>query len=47
MTMRPATPGWPRALLWAAVAAVLGAVFVSYLNPHLALDLASRVWSCF
>ena len=30
-----------------AVAAVLGLVFVSYLNPHLAFDLATRVWACF
>jgi hypothetical protein len=26
---------------------VLGAVFASYLNPHLALELATRVWACF
>jgi hypothetical protein len=29
-------------LLWAP-----GAVFVTDLNPHLAVDLATRVWSCF
>jgi hypothetical protein len=28
-------------------ALVLGAVFVAYLDPHLAVDLANRVWSCF
>ncbi|HOM14423.1 MAG TPA: hypothetical protein PLB41_14010 [Rubrivivax sp.] len=28
-------------------AAALAAVFVSYLNPHLAVDLANRVWACF
>jgi hypothetical protein len=27
--------------------AVLAAVFLSYLNPHLAVDLANRVWACF
>jgi hypothetical protein len=39
-----------RVLRWAgALAAVLalGAVFLSYLNPHLAMDLANRVWACF
>lgn len=34
-------------LLWTAVLAVLGAVFAAYRNPHMALDLANRVWSCF
>jgi hypothetical protein len=33
--------------LWAAVLAALAAVFMAYLNPHLTLDLANRVWSCF
>jgi hypothetical protein len=28
-------------------AAVLAAVFLSYLNPHLAVDLANRLWACF
>jgi hypothetical protein len=32
-------------VLLAAVA--LAAVFLSYLNPHLAVDLANRVWACF
>jgi hypothetical protein len=33
---------------WAAALAALGAVFAAYLNPHLAVDLASRVWAaCF
>jgi hypothetical protein len=41
------TPGWQRALLWAAAAAVLCAVFAAYLSPHMAVDLAARVWSCF
>jgi hypothetical protein len=34
------------ALAWAGVAAALAAVFAAYLNPHLVLDLATRVWSC-
>jgi len=40
----------PRALrwtLWLAAAAALAAVFVSYLNPHLAVALANRIWACF
>ena len=32
---------------WALAALALSAVFLAYLNPHLAVDLASRVWSCF
>ena len=35
---------WPWLLL---ASLVLGAVFVSYLDPHLAVDLANRVWACF
>lgn len=31
----------------AAAGAILGVVFLSYLDPHLAVDLANRVWSCF
>jgi hypothetical protein len=34
-------------LLRAAVLAVLAAVFMAYQNPHLAVDLANRVWACF
>lgn len=33
--------------LGALVLLALGAVFAAYLNPHLALDLATRMWSCF
>jgi hypothetical protein len=42
--MKPRAARLGMALL-AAVA--LGAVFLSYLNPHLAVDLANRVWACF
>jgi hypothetical protein len=47
--MKPGAPisGWQRALLWAVVATVLGAVFAAYLNPHTVVDLANRVWACF
>ena len=43
---RPAGTGW-RLVGWAVAAAVLAAVFASYLNPHMALDIANRVWACF
>jgi len=45
-TERP-SGAWRRVLGAAAAAAALAAVFASYLNPHLALDLATRVWACF
>lgn len=43
---RPAR-GWMRGLALAAVALALAGVFLAYLSPHLAVDLANRVWSCF
>lgn len=36
-----------RWLAWALAALVLAGVFQSYLSPHLAVDLASRLWACF
>jgi len=36
-----------RVAAWAAAVVVLAAVFASYLNPHLAVDIANRVWACF
>jgi hypothetical protein len=36
-----------RIVVWASVAAALAAVFMAYLNPHVVVDLANRVWSCF
>jgi hypothetical protein len=41
--MRPS----PRAICWTAALMALAAVCASYLDPHLMLDLATRVWSCF
>ena len=35
------------ALGLAAATLALGAVFLAYLDPHLAVDLANRLWSCF
>jgi len=32
---------------WLLVGGVLCAVFLSYLNPHLMVDLANRLWACF
>lgn len=45
-TDRPAGVG-RRVTAWAVAAVVLAAVFASYLNPHLALDIANRIWACF
>ena len=36
-----------RTLVWAAVGAVLAAVFAAYLRPELALTLATQLWNCF
>lgn len=36
-----------RLLVWSAAVAALAAVFASYLQPHLVVDLANRVWACF
>jgi hypothetical protein len=44
--MTPLRP-WQRRAVLALACVVLGAVFLSYLNPHLAADLANRVWACF
>lgn len=41
--MKPAA----RWLAAAAALAVLAAVFLAYLQPHLAVDLANRIWACF
>jgi len=41
--MHPRARPW----VWAAVLVALAVVFVAYLNPHLAVDLANRVWACF
>ena len=32
---------------YAGAALILLAVFAAYLRPEMAVDLASRVWSCF
>ncbi len=39
-----------RALRWTLAVlgvSILAAVFLSYLDPHLAVDLANRLWACF
>lgn len=36
-----------RLAAWAGVALTLALVFFAWLNPHLAVDLANAVWSCF
>ena len=46
--MRPDTVArWRWLAAAATVAAMLAAVFAAYLNPHLVVDLANRVWACF
>jgi hypothetical protein len=40
---RQSTRRW---LAYAAALGALGAVFMSYLNPHLMVDLANRIWAC-
>jgi hypothetical protein len=35
-------------LAWGVVVALaLAGVFMAYLNPHLVVDLANRIWACF
>ncbi|HEX6722248.1 MAG TPA: hypothetical protein VF107_11810 [Burkholderiaceae bacterium] len=35
-------------IVWGVVAALaLAAVFMAYMNPHLMVDLANRIWACF
>ncbi len=36
-----------RVLAWSVALLALAAVFAAYLDPHLMLDLAGRVWACF
>ena len=36
-----------RGAAWSGAVAALAAVFAAYLNPHLMVDLANRVWACF
>jgi hypothetical protein len=45
--MKPGLRRAGRIVLGTAAAAVLAAVFVAYQSPHLAVDLANRVWACF
>ena len=38
---------WIRLGLWTLALSALAVVFLSYLQPDLAVDLANRVWACF
>jgi hypothetical protein len=38
---------WHRLLLWAVLLGALLLVFLAYQSPHLARDLADRLWACF
>ncbi|MFO1330292.1 MAG: hypothetical protein U1F56_23315 [Rubrivivax sp.] len=33
-------------IAWALAALALAAVFAAYLDPHVVVDLATRVWAC-
>jgi hypothetical protein len=44
----PHHPGrWRQPAIVVLIAVALAAVFLAYLDPHFAFDLASRAWSCF
>lgn len=45
--MTATTARWVRGAAWAAALLVLAAVFAAYLDPHMAVDIANRVWACF
>ena len=36
-----------KSLVWLAILAVLGAVFLAYSQPSLMQQLADRLWACF
>lgn len=36
-----------RLLAWTGIAVALAAVFAAYRSPHLVVELANRVWTCF
>ncbi|MFN0185410.1 MAG: hypothetical protein ACKVQR_16480 [Aquabacterium sp.] len=43
----PPALSWRQGLAWVGVLLVLGTVFMAYLQPHVAVDLALRLWACF
>ena len=45
--MRPGVKPAARIAVWIGVLLALGSVSLAYLSPHLMLDLATRLWSCF
>jgi hypothetical protein len=42
-----ALPRASRLVLVGVIAAALALVFAAYMNPHVMVDLANRVWACF
>ena len=38
---------WRPVLAWTSASVVLGAVFLAYFSPEMAITLANFVWSCF
>jgi hypothetical protein len=45
--MRNAASPAVRVAAWAAALCALMLVFWAYLDPHLVVDLAGRLWACF
>ncbi len=45
--MTRVSPTVRAALGWTLIAGALAAVFISYLQPGLAVELGNRLWSCF
>jgi hypothetical protein len=44
---KPPRPRWRKAAAWLLAVAVLGLVFMAYLDPHAVADLSNRLWGCF
>jgi hypothetical protein len=38
---------WRPVLVWSAATVALGATFLAYFSPDMAITLANFVWSCF
>jgi len=44
---RPVLRAVLKSTAWLAAGTALALVFLAYQSPHMAVDLANRVWSCF
>jgi hypothetical protein len=45
--MKASSNRWARVAAYGTAAVTLALVFAWYLNPHMVLDIAARVWACF